>query len=97
MHPAITNWKPAAIVWQEFTRAHPELGRVGTANSWIHFQRRYAKLLIELGVIRVTGVRGTMIADIERFESVVFDLLTLGSAPIQAPLTTTRVIGTTTT
>jgi hypothetical protein len=97
MQPTIKNWKPAAIVWQEFTRAHPELGRVGTANSWIHFQRRYAKLLIELGVIRVTGVRGTMIADIERFESVVFDLLTLGTPSVQAPLTETRIAGTATT
>lgn len=78
MQSTITNWKPASAVWRAFAEAHPELGYVGNANSWIHFQRRHGERLKELGVIRQTGARRTMIADTERFERIVFDLLTLG-------------------
>jgi hypothetical protein len=78
MQPTITNWGPASAVWREFAAAHPELGYLGNSNSWIHFQRRHGKRLKELGVIRQTGVRRAMIADTDRFEPVVFALLTLG-------------------
>jgi hypothetical protein len=78
MQATITNWGSASAVWQDFTHAHPELGYSGNANSWIHFQRRHGKRLKELDVIRQTGARRAMIADVDRFERVVFDMLTHG-------------------
>ncbi|EEA04220.1 hypothetical protein BH160DRAFT_0393 [Burkholderia sp. H160] len=84
MRRTITKWRSAKAEWQDFARAHPELGYDGGANSWIHFQRRHGDRLKSLDVIRQTGPRRPMIADTERFEPVVFDLLTLGELPEQS-------------
>ncbi|HEY3597199.1 MAG TPA: hypothetical protein VGL08_06770 [Paraburkholderia sp.] len=88
MQPTITNWKLASAVWQDFAHAHPELGYVGNANSWIYFQRRHGERLKALDIIRQTGARRAMIADITRFEPVVFDLLTRGSVSEEATTAT---------
>ena len=81
MQATITNWKTASAVWRDFTRAHPELGYDGGPNSWIHFQRRHGQHLKGLDVVRQTGAHRPMIADTDRFERIVFDLLTLGRIP----------------
>lgn len=84
MKAKITNWKVASEVWRDFcTEAHPELGYSGNQNSWIHFQRTHGLRLKELGVLRQTGARRPMLADINRFEEIVFPLLTLGEVPAE--------------
>ncbi|MGF6445357.1 hypothetical protein [Paraburkholderia youngii] len=82
MSTKITNWKIASEAWRDFcTEAHPELRYSGNGNSWIHFQRTHGKRLRELDIIRQTGPRRPMIVDTDRFEEVVFALLTLGEVP----------------
>ncbi|CAG4905660.1 hypothetical protein [Paraburkholderia saeva] len=82
--PTITNWKYASEVWRAFAQAHPELGYSGSANSWVHFQRRYGQRLMEIDVIRQPGgPRRGMIADTDRFEVVAFALLTTGALPAE--------------
>jgi hypothetical protein len=62
------------VVFADFAHAHPELGYAGSADSWVRFQRNYGERLEALDVIRRTPVR--MIADTDRFEEAVFELLT---------------------
>lgn len=69
------RWKPASEAYREFAESHPEFGIKGNGNSWIHFQRTHAPRLIEAGVLRRAAFRNRMIADTERFEGAVFDLL----------------------
>lgn len=78
MKPTITNWKLGRDVWRDFTRAHPELGYIGNVDSWMYFKRRYGEHLKALDILRQTGARRAMIADVDRFEREVFDLLTRG-------------------
>jgi hypothetical protein len=81
MQATITNWKTASTLWLDFAKAYPELGYSGNQNSWLPFQRRHEQRLKAFGVIHQTGARNSMIAEVDRFECVAFDLLALGALP----------------
>lgn len=76
---AISGWVPASEAWQDFARRHPEFGIRPTENSWIHFSRTHAEKLIEHDVVRRSAFRKRLLANSERFESSVFNLLTTGA------------------
>lgn len=75
-----TNWVPASTAWLNFCEAHPELGFKCTPSSWAYFRRIRAGRLIESGVIRRVSQRRRLIADSQRFDIEVFELLTRGAA-----------------
>lgn len=78
-----TNWVPASSAWLNFCEAHPELGFKSTPSSWAYFRRIRANRLIESGVIRRVSQRRRLIADSQRFDAEVFELLTK-SKPVTA-------------
>ena len=82
----VTNWHIARLVFSEFIKAHPELGLKDTPATFRNFSFRHGPLLRELDVMRKpSGLRSTAIFDINRFDEVVFDLLSLRSNPNQRP------------
>lgn len=71
----VTNWRPARDVFKAFLDAHPELGLKYSEATFRNFSRIHAPKLIDLDIIRKAGLRQPAIADVERFDKPVFDLL----------------------
>ena len=87
----VTNWHSARLVFSAFIKAHPELGLRDTPATFRNFSFRHGPLLRELNVMRKPcGLRSTAIFDVNRFDKVVFDLLSLRSSPIQRPTQLTQ-------
>ncbi len=73
----VKNWHPARAVFAAFIKAHPELGLKDSPVTYRNFCYRYGHLLCEIDVLRKPfGLRSPAIADIDRFDAVVFDLIT---------------------
>ena len=73
----INNWHPARAVFAAFIHAHPELGLKDTSVTFRNFCSRYGRRLCDLDVLRKPfGLRSPAIADVTRFDQIVFDLLT---------------------
>ena len=82
----VTNWHSARLVFSAFIKAHPELGLRDTPATFRNFSFRHGPLLRELDVMRKPcGLRSTAIFDANRFDEVVFDLLSLRSNSKQRP------------
>lgn len=80
----VTNWHSARLVFSAFIKAHPELGLKDTPATFRNFSFRHGPLLRELDVMRKPcGLRSTAIFDVNRFDEVVFDLLSLRASPKQ--------------
>ena len=87
----VTNWHSARLVFSAFIKAHPELGLRDTPATFRNFSFRHGPLLRELDVMRKPcGIRSTAIFDVNRFDEVVFDLLSLRSNPNQRPTQLTQ-------
>ena len=87
----VTNWHSARLVFSAFIKAHPELGLRDTPATFRNFSFRHGPLLRELDVMRKPcGLRSTAIFDVNRFDEVVFDLLSLRSNPNQRPTQLTQ-------
>jgi hypothetical protein len=87
----VTNWHSARLVFSAFIKAHPELGLRDTPATFRNFSFRHGPLLRELDVMRKPcGLRSTAIFDVNRFDEVVFDLLSLRSNPNQRPMQLTQ-------
>jgi hypothetical protein len=73
----IYNWHPARAVFAAFIKAHPELGLKDSPVTYRNFSYRYGRLLCENDVLRKPfGLRSPAIADTNRFDQFVFELLT---------------------
>ena len=87
----VTNWHSARLVFSAFIKAHPELGLRDTPATFRNFSFRHGPLLRELDVMRKPyGLRSTAIFDINRFDEVVFDLLSLRASPKQKTIQITQ-------
>ena len=87
----VTNWHSARLVFSAFIKAHPELGLRDTPATFRNFSFRHGPHLRELDVMRKpSGLRSTAIFDVNRFDEVVFDLLSLRSNPNQRPMQLTQ-------
>lgn len=72
----VTNWHNARLVFSAFISAHPELGLRDTPITYRNFCYRHGAYLRRLDVMRKPfGLRSVAIFDMERFDQVVFDLL----------------------
>ena len=72
----VTNWHNARLVFSAFISAHPELGLRDTPITFRNFCYRHGAYLRSLDVMRKPcGLRSVAICDADRFDQVVFDLL----------------------
>ena len=79
----VNNWHPARKVFSAFINAHPELGLKDTPVTFRNFRFRYGKTLCEVDVLRKPfGLRSPAIADADRFDQVVFEMLTKAKVKI---------------
>lgn len=87
----VTNWHSARLVFSAFIKAHPELGLKDTPATFRNFSFRHGPLLRELDVMRKPcGLRSTAIFDVNRFDEVVFDLLSLRASTKQKSMQITQ-------
>jgi hypothetical protein len=72
----VTNWHNARLVFSAFISAHPELGLKDTPITFRNFCYRHGAYLRSQDVMRKPcGLRSVAIFDAEKFDQVVFDLL----------------------
>jgi hypothetical protein len=72
----VTNWHNARLVFSAFISAHPELGLKDTPITFRNFCYRHGAFLLSRDVMRKPcGLRSVAIFDADRFDQVVFDLL----------------------
>ena len=76
----VNNWHSARGVFSEFVAAHPELGLKDSPVTFRNFCHRHGKALMSLGVMRKpAGLRSPAIFDVERFDQIAFELVTMRS------------------
>jgi hypothetical protein len=72
----VTNWHNARLVFSAFISAHPELGLKDTPITFRNFCYRHGAYLRSQDVMRKpSGLRSVAIFDADKFDQVVFDLL----------------------
>lgn len=68
------------MVFSEFIAAHPELGLKDSPVTFRNFCYRHGRALMAMGVMRKpAGLRSPAIFDVERFDQIAFELVTLRS------------------
>lgn len=73
----VNNWHGARDVFSAFIAAHPELGLKNSPVTFRNFCCRHGAALIAQDVMRKPGgLRSPAIFDVERFDSVAFELIT---------------------
>lgn len=78
----VNNWHSARPVFSAFIAAHPELGMRDSPITFRNFCHRHGNILRKLDVMRKPfGLRSSAIVDVNRFDEVVFNLLSLRSWP----------------
>jgi hypothetical protein len=76
----VNNWCSARVVFSEFISAHPELGLKDSPVTFRNFCSRHGRSLMAQGVMRKpAGLRSPAIFDVERFDQIAFELVTLRS------------------
>ena len=82
----VNNWHCARAVFSEFVAAHPELGLKDSPVTFRNFCYRHGRALMSLGVMRKpTGLRSPAIFDVEHFDRIAFELVTLSSTDVPMP------------
>ena len=77
LNRTVLNWHSARAVFSAFIAAHPELGLRDSPITFRNFCYRHGKALQQLDVMRNPfGLRSSAIFDTERFDAVVFELIT---------------------
>jgi len=75
----VLNWRSARPVFSAFIAAHPELGLKDTPITFRNFCYRHGDFLRKVDVMRKpSGIRSSAIVDINRFDEVVFNLMSRG-------------------
>ncbi len=78
----VVNWHSARPVFSAFISAHPELGLRDSPITFRNFCYRHGEFLRNVDVMRKpSGLRSSAIFDINRFEEIVFDLLSRRNDP----------------
>ena len=75
MNYAQAKWVAGRQAWEEFCRANPALGLLGTRPSYLHFVRTYAQDMIDAGVA-LRGTSNRLLVNSETFGQAAFQVMT---------------------